>query len=124
MSGDGKQVRDLLHVSDAVTCYIAAYEQIANTSGQAFNIGGGVANSMSLLELLRYLEKRLPVKLKYKHLPWRSNDQKYFVADNSKAKQLSGWTPKSSKEKGLEDAIAWEHSRGIASREAAKSPND
>ncbi len=111
VSGDGKQVRDLLHVSDAVSCYVSAYQQIEQTAGEAFNIGGGVENSMSLLELLLHLERRLEVTLNYSHLPWRSNDQKYFVADNGKALRLSGWSPKTSKEKGIEDSIAWEMSR-------------
>ena len=53
--------------------------------GHAFNIGGGIENSMSLLELLQYLEQRLGIKLNYTHLPWRQSDQKFFVADNSKA---------------------------------------
>lgn len=57
ISGDGKQVRDLLHVSDAVACYLAAFEHIEQARGQAFNIGGGVENSMSLLELLQHLER-------------------------------------------------------------------
>jgi CDP-paratose 2-epimerase len=113
VSGDGKQVRDLLHVSDAVACYVAAYEHIATTEGEPFNIGGGVENSMSLLELLLHLERRLDVKLNYIHLPWRSNDQKYFVADNGKALRLSAWAPKTSKEMGVEDAIAWEQSQSI-----------
>ena len=111
VSGDGKQVRDLLHVSDAVACYIAAWEHIENARGQAFNIGGGVDNSMSLRELLLHLEARLSIKLNYKHLPWRSNDQKYFVADNSKAQRLTSWTPQVSREKGIEDTIAWEASQ-------------
>ncbi len=111
VSGDGKQVRDLLHVSDAVACYVAAYEHIATSAGEAFNIGGGVENSMSLLELLLHLERRLGLQLNYTHLPWRSNDQKYFVADNSKALRLSGWSPKTSKEKGIEDSLTWELSR-------------
>jgi CDP-paratose 2-epimerase len=108
VSGDGKQVRDLLHVSDAVNAYIAAYEQIGQARGEAFNIGGGLKNSMSLLELLLYLEKRLGVKLNYTHLPWRQSDQKFFVADNSKAERLLHWSPKTSKEQGIEDTIQWE----------------
>ena len=108
VSGDGKQVRDLLHVSDAVNAYISAYEHIDAARGQAFNIGGGIENSMSLLELLLHLEKRLGIKLKYKHLPWRQSDQKFFVADNSKAERLIQWVPKMSKEQGIEDTIAWE----------------
>ena len=108
VSGDGKQVRDLLHVSDAVNAYVSAFENIDAARGQAFNIGGGIENSMSLLELLLFLQKRLSIKLKYEHLPWRQSDQKFFVADNSKAEKLIGWTPKMSKEQGIEDTIAWE----------------
>jgi len=108
VSGDGKQVRDLLHVSDCVNAYIAAYEHIAEARGQAFNIGGGMQNSMSLLELLQFLEKRLEIKLNYTHLPWRQSDQKFFVADNSKAERLIQWSPKMSKEQGIEDTITWE----------------
>ncbi len=108
VSGDGKQVRDLLHVSDAVSAYISAYEQIDRARGQAFNIGGGMENSMSLLELLDFLEKRLGVKLNYTHVPWRQSDQKFFVADNSKAERLLQWSPKMAKEKGIEDTILWE----------------
>jgi len=109
VSGDGKQVRDLLHVSDAVSAYIMAYEHIGQARGQAFNIGGGIENSMSLVELFRFLEKRLGVTLKYEHLPWRHSDQKFFVANNSKAAELIEWKPLMSKEKGIEDTIEWEH---------------
>jgi CDP-paratose 2-epimerase len=108
VSGDGKQVRDLLHVSDAVAAYIAAFEHIQQARGEAFNIGGGMENSMSLLELLRFLEQRLDIQLHYKHLPWRQSDQKFFVADNSKAKHLLQWSPQMSKEQGIEDTIQWE----------------
>ena len=108
VSGDGKQVRDLLPVSDAVRCYVAAYEHIAAARGQAFNIGGGMENSMSLLELLHYLEKRLDLKLNYTHLPWRQSDQKFFVADNSKAGKFIAWAPVIRKEEGIESVLNWE----------------
>jgi CDP-paratose 2-epimerase len=108
VSGDGKQVRDLLHVSDAVRCYVAAYEHIAAARGHAFNIGGGMENSMSLLELLHYLEKRLDLKLNYTHLPWRQSDQKFFVADNSKAGKFIAWAPITTKEEGIESVLNWE----------------
>lgn len=108
VSGDGKQVRDLLHVSDAVRCYVAAYTNIGEARGHAFNIGGGIENSMSLLELLSYLEERLGIELNYTHLPWRQSDQKFFVADNTKAGQLLRWSPKIPKEEGIEDTIRWE----------------
>ena len=108
ISGDGKQVRDLLHVSDAVKAYVAAFEHAAEARGEAFNIGGGVENSMSLLELLQHLETRLGIKLEYKKLPWRQSDQKFFVADNSKAERLLQWSPAMPKLQGIEDTLAWE----------------
>ena len=108
VSGDGKQVRDLLHVSDAVNAYLAAYEHIEQAQGQAFNIGGGLENSMSLLELLQHLEARLGVTLNPSHLPWRQSDQKFFVADNTKAQSLLQWSPKTSKQQGIEDSLNWE----------------
>jgi CDP-paratose 2-epimerase len=110
VSGDGKQVRDLLHVSDAVRCYVAAFENIQAARGHAFNIGGGIENSMSLLELLHYLEQRLGIRLNYTHLPWRQSDQRFFVADNSKARKLIHWQPTTSKEDGIESVLAWETS--------------
>jgi len=61
-----------------------------------------------LLELLLFLEKRLGIKLNYKNLPWRLSDQRFFVADNSKAERLIQWSPKMSKEQGIEDTINWE----------------
>lgn len=111
INGDGKQVRDLLHVSDAVRCYLAAHEHAEQGKGQAFNIGGGYRNSMSLLELFQHLEERLKVTMNYRQLPWRANDQKYFVADNGKAGRLLEWEPQVSKQEGIESTIAWEKAR-------------
>ena len=110
ISGDGKQVRDLLHVSDAIRCYLAAVEHIEAARGKAFNIGGGMANSMSLLELFAHLEQRLGVTMTFRLLPWRHSDQKFFVADNTRAGQILGWSPAMSKEAGIEDVIAWAES--------------
>ncbi len=107
ISGDGKQVRDLLFVDDAVKCYVAAVERIEVARGEAFNIGGGIANSCSLLELFASLEKRLDTKLQYSRLPWRHSDQKFFVADISKARRLLNWEPKVSKETGIDAMLEW-----------------
>jgi CDP-paratose 2-epimerase len=108
ISGDGKQVRDLLHVSDAVRCYVAAFEHIHEARGEAFNIGGGMENSMSLLELFHLLESKLGIELRYRQLPWRQSDQKFFVADNSKARTLLDWSPQTTKEQGIATVLAWE----------------
>lgn len=106
--GDGKQVRDLLHASDVVRCYLAAVENAAAACGQAFNIGGGMDNSLSLLELFAILEKRFGIQMRYQSLPWRLSDQRFFVADNGKAQRLLRWEPVITKEAGIEDMIQWE----------------
>ena len=75
--------------------------------GQVFAIGGGIDNSLSLLELFQMLEKKLDVKMEYKQLPWRESDQKVFVADIDKAKRIIGWVPKVSAEDGISRMLDW-----------------
>jgi CDP-paratose 2-epimerase len=111
ISGDGKQVRDLLFVDDCVNCYLTAADKIAQVRGQAFNIGGGMANSSSLLELFEMLETELKVKLEYKQLPWRHSDQKFFVANNAKALSLLDWQPRVTKREGILRTIEWARGR-------------
>ena len=107
ISGNGKQVRDLLFVDDCVACYFAAANKIKEVRGQAFNIGGGMENSSSLLELFQILEEELDVRLKHTQLPWRHSDQKFFVADNSKAETMLGWKPRTTKHEGILKTIDW-----------------
>jgi CDP-paratose 2-epimerase len=111
ISGDGKQVRDLLFVDDCVDCYFAAADRIAEARGHAFNIGGGMANSSSLLELFEMLETELKVKLKYERLPWRHSDQKFFVANNAKARSLLNWQPRITKRDGILRTLEWARQR-------------
>jgi len=106
-SGDGKQVRDLLYVDDAVDCYLAAARNMQSARGQAFNIGGGMANSCSLLELFAMLKKKLGTELRRKQMPWRHDDQKFFVANNAKATSLTGWEPRISRDAGIDRMLAW-----------------
>jgi CDP-paratose 2-epimerase len=107
ISGDGKQVRDLLFVDDAVDCYLAGMRRNESVRGEAFNIGGGMENSCSLLELFEMLERLLNVRLNYRVLPWRHSDQKFFVADISKARRLLDWKPRLTKEEGVKRMLEW-----------------
>ncbi|RME58430.1 NAD-dependent epimerase/dehydratase family protein [Candidatus Parcubacteria bacterium] len=107
ISGTGKQVRDVLHVEDVKRLYMAALEHIDQAQGQAFNIGGGIENSLSLLELFRLLEEYLGVHLVYTHLPARKSDQRFFVADISKASRLLQWKPRVSLSEGIEMMLDW-----------------
>lgn len=106
ISGTGKQVRDVLYNEDIVNLYFMAKDCEA-AYGQVFAIGGGIDNSLSLLELFQMLEKKLDIKMEYKQLPWRESDQKVFVADIEKAKHLIGWEPKVSAEDGIGRMLDW-----------------
>lgn len=106
ISGTGKQVRDLLYSSDVVNLYMMA-KDCKSAYGQVFNIGGGIDNSLSLLELFQILEKKFDIKMEYEKLPWRESDQKVFVADVRKAKEIIGWEPMVTKEEGLDNMLNW-----------------
>ena len=110
ISGNGKQVRDVLHASDVVNLYFKAVEKIETVKGNSFNIGGGIENSLSLLELFKILEDVLNIKMKYKQLPFRESDQLVFVADNKKVTNLLNWTPSTSPKIGVVDSIKWAES--------------
>jgi CDP-paratose 2-epimerase len=107
ISGSGKQVRDVLHADDMVRLYFAAVERIGAARGLAFNIGGGMGNSLSLLELFRTLEGMTGAPLPFTRLPARASDQKVFVADLSRARTVLGWEPSVSAPEGLRRMLDW-----------------
>jgi CDP-paratose 2-epimerase len=107
ISGTGKQVRDVLHADDMKRLYMAAINHIDSAKGQAFNVGGGIENSLSLLELFAFLEQAANVKLNFTKLPVRESDQRVFVADISKAKELLKWQPEVSAQVGVKRMIEW-----------------
>ncbi|RZK75417.1 MAG: NAD-dependent epimerase/dehydratase family protein [Pedobacter sp.] len=107
ISGTGKQVRDVLFADDLINCYFSAINNIEKTSGQAFNIGGGMKNSLSLLELFNFLEELLEIEMKYDKLPVRQSDQKVYVADIEKASNTFEWQPMIESKEGLRKMVAW-----------------
>ncbi|MGZ0080382.1 GDP-mannose 4,6-dehydratase [Methylomonas sp. YC3] len=107
ISGTGKQVRDVLHAEDMKRLYSAALSNIDKAQGQVFNIGGGIENSLSLLELFELLESIVGVRLNYDQLPVRESDQRVFVADISKAKRLLAWQPQVTAPEGVSAMVKW-----------------
>ncbi|MCX7738947.1 MAG: NAD-dependent epimerase/dehydratase family protein [Hydrogenothermaceae bacterium] len=105
--GNGKQVRDVLYIDDMIDLYFLVVENIEKAKGEAFNIGGGIENSLSLLELFGILENTLDVKMRYISLPERESDQKVFIADIGKIRDFVGWKPRVSKIDGIEKMISW-----------------
>jgi len=107
ISGNGKQVRDVLFAEDMVRLYRSAARNIESIQGQAFNVGGGMENSLSLLELFDLLEEELGVRLTFEQLPPRESDQKVFVADIRRLSVAIGWKPMVGKVEALRKMLRW-----------------
>ncbi|MEK7511136.1 MAG: GDP-mannose 4,6-dehydratase [Patescibacteria group bacterium] len=105
--GDGKQVRDVLFVDDLVRAMEAAISTPEKSAGEIFNMGGGPRNTLSLLEFLAFLEKRLNKKLNVSFSDWRPGDQKVYISDVRKMEERIGWEPTTSLEEGFEVMHAW-----------------
>ncbi len=105
--GNGKQVRDILFSEDIVRIYYAAAEKMRAVRGQVFNIGGGYDNSLSILELLNFLETKLNIKLNFRPIPVRQSDQKIFIADIRKAQARLNWNPAITKYEGITRMLDW-----------------
>lgn len=105
--GDGKQVRDVLYIDDLVDVLLSVKEKIDRTKGEVYNIGGGPENTISLLELLDYLEELSGRGIEYSFDDWRPGDQKVFYCDISKAGKELGWKPKISPKEGVKRLYNW-----------------
>ncbi|HYD28079.1 SDR family NAD(P)-dependent oxidoreductase [Brevundimonas sp.] len=110
--GDGRQVRDILHVSDAVRAYVAALERIEGVSGRAFNLGGGPANAVSLRQLIAHIEGLIGRRADVVFEDWRAGDQRYFVADTSAARTALDLPAPIAWREGVADLARWLRSEG------------
>jgi len=105
--GDGRQVRDVLCVSDLVLAFERVRAQIEKTAGQIYNIGGGPRNSTSLLEVIEQIESIVGRKIKYSHERPRPGDQLYYVTDFSKLTKHTGWKPAKSLPQTIQAIYDW-----------------
>jgi CDP-paratose 2-epimerase len=105
--GDGLQLRDVLFVDDLVDAIEAAFDNMDAVSGRAFNIGGGPANTTSLVELLDRIHELCGSAPLVSNGPWRAGDQKYYVSDTSSFTALTGWQPRRDVVAGLTALHHW-----------------
>jgi CDP-paratose 2-epimerase len=105
--GDGKQVRDVLFIDDLISAYMCAVEHADRVSGKVFNIGGGPANTLSLLELLGLLEEHGGRKIPVRFHNWRPGDQKVFVANIQRAHDELEWGPRIDVKCGIDKLSRW-----------------
>ena len=105
--GDGRQVRDVLHVDDLVRAYALAVDNPDAVRGRAFNVGGGPGETLSLLELIALLEQRLGRRIEPAFGEWRAGDQKVYVSDIARLEQALGWRPRIGVGEGVGRLIDW-----------------
>lgn len=105
INGNGKQVRDALHVTDLVSLYRRCVDRIDDVAGGAFNVGGGPSRSSSLLELFETLRHTHGLSLSYESGPPRPADQKVFIADIRRVSESVGWMPTVDLETGLAQLV-------------------
>lgn len=115
--GDGRQVRDILYVDDLVSGLELARAHSHSLGGQAFNIGGGPENAVSLREVLAILGNLQAGSPELRHEGWRPGDQKYYVTDFRRFHDATGWAPQIRAARGLELLLRW-----IETRQDAPAP--
>jgi CDP-paratose 2-epimerase len=105
--GDGRQVRDALHVDDLTEAMCRAQVRLARVAGRAFNVGGGVQNALSLREMLDAIRRLQGAVPEVRFGPWRLADQRYYVADIGAFSEAAGWRPRI----GVEEGVRQLHAR-------------
>jgi len=105
--GDGKQVRDILHVHDAVAAYRTVLAHIGEVKGKALNLGGGPHNAVSILAVVGEIERLTGRSLETRFGDWRAGDQYYFVADTRRLKHELGWQAEVHWRNGLRHLAEW-----------------
>lgn len=119
--GDGKQVRDVLYVDDLIEAFLLARTGMARLAGQAFNIGGGPAQAISLLQLIDMISGLRGVRPRYEVQEWRPGDQRYYVSDTRKFKAATEWSPKVSPTAGTQKLYEWLRDGGGLSQSCGDS---
>jgi len=105
--GDGKQVRDVLYIEDLLDAFDAAVARIATARGNIYNVGGGVSNSISLLELIDFVSKRRSNQLSYTFAPTRPGDQRIYISDIRRMASDLGWKPRVGWREGVAIVHDW-----------------
>jgi CDP-paratose 2-epimerase len=105
--GDGKQVRDVLFVSDLIKAFDLFIKKRDELHLGVYNIGGGVKNTLSLLELLEIVEDETKKKPAVSFSDWRHSDQKVYISDIRKAKKELNWEPEIGCRQGIKMLLQW-----------------
>lgn len=111
---NGKYVRDYLYVKDVVRGYILLAKNIDKrepgtkrylVKGEAFNFGSD--DTLTVLEVLKLVEKVLNKKIDYKILNTAKNEIPYQSLDYSKIKKMLKWLPQYSIKTTVKGILDW-----------------
>lgn len=105
INGDGKQSRDFTYIENVIEANLKACLAPSSAAGEAYNIAYG--GREYLIDIYYGLTKALEVDVEPNFGPDRAGDIKHSNADISKAKELLGYDPDWSFERGIEAAIEW-----------------
>jgi len=105
--GNGKQVRDILYVEDLVRLYEKVYERAELCRGEIYNVGGGVENTLSLLELISHLRTLSGRALTVGFEAQRPGDQPVYVSNISRVRKTFDWSPTLGPEAGVRTLYEW-----------------
>jgi len=119
--GDGEQSRDFIYINDVVDAWVGALENPASY-GQVFNVGSGTQIRINRLadSVLRTFG-RTREEHSVRYAPGRPGEQRWMEADNTSARRVLGWEPRTSFEEGLAETVRWataEHERSTAVNQA------
>jgi CDP-paratose 2-epimerase len=106
--GRGLQVRDVLHVADLYDLIVTQLTRLDDLSGRVFNVGGGMAGSISLRELTAICQKLAGHDIAIGAVPeTRDADIAYYVSDCAAVTGATGWKPKRPLQQLLDDVWRW-----------------
>jgi CDP-paratose 2-epimerase len=105
VEGTGDQLRDMLHANDVTSAVLAAIEHMNNIKGEAFNVGGGHENLISVNQAARILQEATGARIV--NAPARAMDDQCVYVNYGKIHRAIGWAPKASVLGGLRDVLAW-----------------
>lgn len=106
--GQGKQVRDILHVKDLYRLLEIQINDMDSHNGEIYNVGGGMERTVSLLELTRFCHEYTGQKIPIERINEdRAGDIRIYISDNSKITKKTGWKPQITVEQTIKEISGW-----------------
>jgi CDP-paratose 2-epimerase len=112
--GDGKQVRDLLYISDLLDLFELILENPGRVAGEVYNVGGGRERTISIWqEFGPLLGELMEQKIDVSYGDWRPGDQRVYISDIRKISAALGWSPQVTVKDGVRRLLSWLTEEGV-----------